>query len=107
MNPDTAAELPFRIMFLDELFRNIGDIARQRNPIEMRDYKMPAGFYDATRFVRRPPSIKPKLTLAGDHKIEARFRKTRVFGRCFDVAHRYAHLAIQTPCFLHQRRRPI
>src|SRR6266550_1616654 len=107
MNPDTAAELPFRIMFLDEVFREVGDIGRQRNPIEMRDHKMPTGFYDATRFASCPRSIEPKPTLSGDNKVEARIGKTRIFCRCFDVANRDARLAIKAPRFLHQGRRPI
>ncbi len=107
MNSDTAAELPFWIVLLDQLFRQVSDIGRQRNPIEMRDHKMPARFHDAPRFTRRALSIEPKPTLSGDDQVEARFRKTRVFGCCFDVANRDTRLAIDAPRFLHQRRRPI
>ena len=107
MNPDTAAKLPFRIMFLDQLLRQVGNTGGQWNPIEMGDHKMPTRFYDTPRFARRAPSIEPMPTLAGDDKVEARFGETRVFGCGFDVANRDARLAIDAPRFLQQRRRPI
>ena len=86
MNPGAAAKLLFRIMFLDQLFRQVGYIGGQRNPIELRDHEMPTGFYDTPRFGRRPRSIEPEPTLSGDDEVGARIGETRVFGCCFDVS---------------------
>jgi len=107
MHPHTAAELPLRIMFLDELFRLLGDVGRQRNPIEKRDHKMPAGFHNAFRFECRTRPVEPKPALSGQNEVKARFGKTRVFGYRFDVANCDASLAIDASRFLHQRRRAI
>jgi hypothetical protein len=40
MNPHTAAELPFRIMLLDQLFRHFGDVGRQRNHFQSAEFEV-------------------------------------------------------------------
>jgi hypothetical protein len=54
MNPHTAAELPFRIILLDQLFRHFGDVGRQRNHIQSVEFEV----------VQRPRPWRTFLSLA-------------------------------------------
>src|SRR5580700_8265639 len=47
INSQAAAELPLRIVLLDQLLRRLDHAARQRNPVEVRDHEPSARIQDA------------------------------------------------------------
>src|SRR5580692_6395196 len=107
MNSESAAELPFRIMLLDQLLGRFNHVAGQRNPVEMRDHEPSTWFQHAPRLQGSARTIEPMPALPSRYEIEVRRGQSSLFRCCIHVFQDDACASIQLGRLLHQWRRSI
>src|SRR5512147_2874383 len=103
MDAGPATGLPLRVMLLDKLLGRFDHVARQRNPVEVRDDE-PATWHQQTpRFQRCRRAVEPVPTLTRRDDVEAAIRQARGLGGRNHITKADAGIAVEPARFVEQR----
>jgi hypothetical protein len=107
MDAQPPAELPVRVVLLDQLLGRSHQVARQRNPVEVRDHERSRRAQHARDLGRRACPVEPVPALPGRHQVGARLGKTCLFRARHAVLAGEALSRVDLAGLLEHRRRGI